>query len=127
MKKQNADHYIFEVTFDNFPSSLEDAEFWNELGKDALKEGDFEILAENFKKFEPQGMSGFWLLSESHLSFHTWPEEKIVFIDLFSCGDNQQAERTYRYLEKQLIKLGGKIENLKILTRGFAYQKNIGE
>ena len=26
------------------------------------------------------------VLAESHLSVHTWPEEKMVAIDLFSCG-----------------------------------------
>ena len=26
------------------------------------------------------------ILAESHLSVHTWPEEQLVAIDLFSCG-----------------------------------------
>ncbi len=26
------------------------------------------------------------ILAESHLSVHTWPEESMVAIDLFSCG-----------------------------------------
>jgi S-adenosylmethionine decarboxylase len=26
------------------------------------------------------------VLAESHLSIHTWPEEEMVAIDLFSCG-----------------------------------------
>lgn len=26
------------------------------------------------------------ILAESHLSVHTWPEEQLIAIDLFSCG-----------------------------------------
>ena len=26
------------------------------------------------------------VLAESHLSVHTWPEERLVAVDLFSCG-----------------------------------------
>jgi S-adenosylmethionine/arginine decarboxylase-like enzyme len=26
------------------------------------------------------------VLAESHLSMHTWPEEEMVAVDLFSCG-----------------------------------------
>jgi S-adenosylmethionine decarboxylase len=26
------------------------------------------------------------ILAESHLSLHTWPEESLIAIDLFSCG-----------------------------------------
>ena len=27
-------------------------------------------------KFEPQGVTGYALLEESHISIHTWPEKK---------------------------------------------------
>lgn len=31
------------------------------------------------------GISGFIILAESHLSFHTWPEREYVSLDLYSC------------------------------------------
>ena len=38
------------------------------------------------KKFNPQGISVVFLLSESHLSIHTWPELGKFSLDLFSCS-----------------------------------------
>jgi len=37
-------------------------------------------------QFEPTGYSFVLVLGESHISMHTWPEDKIVLIDLFTCN-----------------------------------------
>ena len=39
------------------------------------------------KKFEPQGVTVVCLLSESHISIHTWPEEGKAAVDVYTCGD----------------------------------------
>lgn len=44
------------------------------------------IVTEGFKQFEPIGVSGFFLLAESHLSFHSWPDQGYVSIDVYTCG-----------------------------------------
>ncbi len=33
------------------------------------------------------GLSGFVMLYESHISFHTWPEKGYVAMDIYSCND----------------------------------------
>ena len=33
------------------------------------------------------GLSGFVILLESHISFHTWPKEGFVAMDIYSCRD----------------------------------------
>jgi len=45
----------------------------------------FSIVGEMHKQFEPQGVTCVWLLEESHLSIHTWPETKQCTIDLYHC------------------------------------------
>jgi S-adenosylmethionine decarboxylase len=40
-------------------------------------------------KFNPQGVSGVAVLSESHISVHTWPEIGYAAFDVFMCGDAQ--------------------------------------
>ena len=39
------------------------------------------------KKFEPQGVTVLCLLSESHISLHSWPEEGKAAVDIYTCGD----------------------------------------
>lgn len=39
------------------------------------------------KHFEPHGYSVYFMLSESHLYMHTWPEHNAICLDLFVCGD----------------------------------------
>lgn len=41
-----------------------------------------------FKQFEPIGLSIVVLLSESHASIHTYPEQNCMFVDAFTCGTN---------------------------------------
>ncbi len=36
----------------------------------------------------PAGVSCVCVILESHISFHTWSEEGVVTLDLFTCGDN---------------------------------------
>ena len=37
-------------------------------------------------EFSPQGLTMVALLKESHMSFHTFPEEGIISFDFFTCG-----------------------------------------
>ncbi len=48
----------------------------------------FDIL--NFVEhyFEPQGYTALWLLGESHLAIHTFPEEQKSYIELSSCNED---------------------------------------
>jgi len=46
-----------------------------------------EVREFAFHKFSPQGVSGVVIISESHLTIHTWPELGYAAIDVFTCGD----------------------------------------
>jgi S-adenosylmethionine decarboxylase len=46
------------------------------------------ILNVDLHHFEPNGgISGVVVLSESHISIHTWPERSFAALDIFMCGD----------------------------------------
>ncbi len=36
--------------------------------------------------YSPFGLSVVYVLAESHISYHSWPEHKTCNIDIFSCG-----------------------------------------
>ena len=45
-----------------------------------------------FHQFDPWGASGIVLIAESHISFHTWPEEGYLGMDVFTCGREMDPE-----------------------------------
>lgn len=53
----------------------------------ALKAGA-EVRESIFHKFSPAGVSGVVIISESHLTIHTWPELGYAAVDVFTCGNS---------------------------------------
>lgn len=54
---------------------------------DCVDECGATLLHIHTHKFSPQGVSGVAVLSESHISVHTWPEIGYGAFDVFMCGD----------------------------------------
>ncbi len=52
----------------------------------AVTAGSGHVLDTSHVIFPNGAITLVLILAESHLSVHTWPEEKMVAIDLFSCG-----------------------------------------
>jgi S-adenosylmethionine decarboxylase len=52
----------------------------------AVAAGGGHVLDESHVVFPNGAITLVLILAESHLSVHTWPEEALVAIDLFSCG-----------------------------------------
>ena len=49
------------------------------------------IESQQYKLFTPQGVTVLYLLSESHFSIHTWPENKACAIDFYHCGEKAKG------------------------------------
>jgi S-adenosylmethionine decarboxylase len=52
----------------------------------AVRAGDGHVLETSHVTFPNGAVTLVLILAESHLSIHTWPEEDLIAIDLFSCG-----------------------------------------
>lgn len=56
------------------------------------------VLSVQSKQFEPQGATVLVMLSESHISIHTYPEKGFAAIDCYTCGETVDPELAVRHL-----------------------------
>ena len=71
------------------------------LCKELCEMHHYEILGEVEHVFQPQGYTLLFLLSESHLSVHTFPEKNHMSFDIYTCrqySDNSEYDKIYKYL-----------------------------
>jgi spermidine synthase len=54
----------------------------------AVQAGGLTMLSYHCHKLIPSGVSCVGVLMESHISFHTWPDDGVITLDLFTCGPN---------------------------------------
>ena len=52
----------------------------------AVQAGQGNVLDASHVIFPNGAITLVLILAESHLSIHTWPEENLIAVDLFSCG-----------------------------------------
>ena len=81
---------------------LNDAKFIEQGMCKAALEAGAEIREVAFHRFSPQGVSGVVIISESHLSIHTWPELGYAAVDVFTCGQKVDPWDACKYLEEIL-------------------------
>lgn len=96
-KKIKGVHYL--IDFEGIPFEiLNDENKLSVIFEEVLKISEMTILDRRFHKFQPQGYTGFYLLSESHLSFHTWPEKGTCSIDIYSCGSYKLTKKGVQHI-----------------------------
>lgn len=56
--------------------------------KDLLSNAGFNVLGEASAMFDPYGYTCVWVLSESHLAVHTFPECSRTYVEITSCVES---------------------------------------
>lgn len=73
----------------------------NNVLKEICKTYNFQILNEIHHSFQPIGYSIIFLLSESHISIHTFPEKNHMAFDIYTCReykDNNDYLNIFNFL-----------------------------
>jgi S-adenosylmethionine decarboxylase len=71
-------------------TDLDDVEKMERAMVEAVKAAGATLLHIHLHKFSPNGgVSGVAVLSESHISVHTWPEKGFAAFDVFMCGASE--------------------------------------
>ncbi len=68
----------------------------------AVKKGKLTALNDYFFQFNPSGVTGVYVLSQSHISIHTWPEKNFASIDIFTCGPPENALKAFEAVCEEL-------------------------
>lgn len=66
---------------------------------DLLKHAGYGVMNFCEHHFSPQGYTCIWLLSESHLAVHTFPEEGKTYVELSGCSKAMNDRFVERFQE----------------------------
>ncbi|GGI10253.1 adenosylmethionine decarboxylase [Bacillus sp. JJ664] len=94
-------HVISELWGCN-TEKLNDMKFIEETFVDAALRSGAEIREVAFHKFAPHGVSGVVIISESHLTIHSFPEHGYASIDVYTCGDRIDPNVAANYIAEAL-------------------------
>jgi len=106
-------HVLYDVWVED-NSVLARAEPVEELMCRAAEAGGATVLHRYFHQFNPDGVTGFLLLAESHISIHTWVAEGFAAVDIFTCG----AMDTDKVLEVMREGLKPRHASVRRIVRG---------
>lgn len=97
-------------------SLLNDVEFVRNAVSEASEASGATLVREVSHAFTPYGVTALGLLSESHISIHTWPEFNYAAADIFTCGDICVPQRACEHL---LEFFSADRYHLRVIDRGF--------
>jgi S-adenosylmethionine decarboxylase len=97
-------HVLLELKDCN-PAILDNLDYLKRSLRETAELIGATVIGESFNRFNPHGVSGVVVISESHLCIHTWPEYCYAAVDVFTCGETvdplKAIEPLTRLLESQ--------------------------
>jgi S-adenosylmethionine decarboxylase len=113
-------HYIVEVS--GCDDTITKVQELQEILTEAARRAHAQVWSVSFNKFPPNGVSGVVVISESHLSCHTWPEVNYMALDIYTCGEHTEPMIAVDYV---LEKVKAKHMHITEITRGLDDNDNV--
>lgn len=82
---------------------------------EAANKAGAQVWAVSVHRFPPNGVSGVVVISESHLSVHTWPEVRYAALDIYTCGNHTKPMEAVKYV---LSAFGATTSHITEIERG---------
>jgi len=76
-------HYAIKIVFQK--TILIDENLIDEIANLIIVKFKLNVVNKGRHEFTNNGFTKFWVLSQSHLVIHTWPEKTAMHIDLMTC------------------------------------------
>lgn len=114
---QKVGFQIYAELYDCNPNKLSRIENVREIFLEVIRSVKLTILKEIFHQFNPHGVTGNLILSESHANIHTWPEHGYVSVDIFTC-DGEGEEKSKKAIQMLKERFGAKRTHIKEFHRG---------
>ena len=99
---------------------LNDPEKITQIMCDAANDAGSTVVKSIYHEFNPPGITAVAILSESHISVHTWPIEGYVAVDIFTCGTVADPQLAVKRL---LDGFEPKDHTSEVIKRGSPYIK----
>ena len=106
-------HFIVEAS--GCGEVIKDVSKLQDILVEAAKRANAQVWSVSFNLFPPTGVSGVVVISESHLSVHTWPEENYMALDIYTCGEKSMPLKAVEYV---LQKVDAKRSHITEISRG---------
>ena len=96
-------HMICDLTNIRNTTRLESMNKMHELLEDICNKYEFIVLSKTQHQFEPQGITILYMLSESHISIHTFPEQHYLAFDIYTCREYED-DQIYMEIYDKLVR-----------------------
>ena len=107
-------HYIVEASGCD-PKIIRSVEKVQQILVKAAEVAGSHVWSISCNRFPPNGVSGVVVISESHLSTHTWPERGYAALDIYTCGTETEPEKAVIYAVEAF---GAATSHITEITRG---------